>query len=80
MDDAPDLTAEFPPLPRPAKPQPAPKGVYCPSCRGTRLLATHTRKPCPGKTVRYRVCARCLSKVITEETIAKDRRPRGPKK
>lgn len=56
-----------------------PRGLFCPNCRGVRLVTTHTRQVCPGKTVRHRVCSACRTKVITEEVVARVRKPKSPK-
>lgn len=61
----------------PAKPEPNPRGIFCPDCRGVRLHVESVRHPCAGRTVRYYRCTACDAKVITEETVSRTRRPRG---
>lgn len=56
-----------------------PRGFYCPSCRGHRLSVTTVKRPCPGLVVRYRRCTACGAKLITEERVAKTRRPKAAK-
>lgn len=51
--------------------RPNPKGVYCPSCRGVRLVVSKVTRPCPGVCRRYRRCSACGAKVVTEERAVK---------
>jgi transcriptional regulator NrdR family protein len=51
-------------------PEPNPKGIYCPSCRGVRLEVYATRHPAPGLTVRYRECSACNTRLVTEERVS----------
>jgi len=51
-------------------PTPAnPKGLFCPNCRGVRLAVTTTKRPCPGRRVRYRKCTACGTRIRTVEVI-----------
>lgn len=54
---------------KPHKPKgPKPKGVYCRGCFATKGLVVETvRRPCPGKTVRYRKCKKCGTRRTTTE-------------
>jgi hypothetical protein len=56
-----------------------PKGLFCPGCHGTRLVVDTIRRPCPGKTVRYRICSACDTVVITEEMVSKARKVKKAK-
>lgn len=45
-----------------------PKGVYCPNCRGWRLLyVVRVYRPRAGVTIRYRRCSACETRFKTEE-------------
>jgi DNA-directed RNA polymerase subunit RPC12/RpoP len=50
-----------------------PKGLFCPECRGQRLVTTTTRRVCAGVTIRYRRCSACGFRIVTEEKLAKGR-------
>jgi transcriptional regulator NrdR family protein len=51
------------------------KGIVCPKCReeGRTVIET-VRRPTPGLVVRYRVCKKCLTRIVTEERVAKERK------
>ena len=77
-DAEPDEQAGEVRTPAPAVPprKPLQKGFYCPDCRGVRLAVTTTEKACPGLIVRYRRCSACGLRIVTEERVARTRRPR----
>lgn len=43
------------------------RGFACPECSGVRLFVYRTRRPARGLVVRYRECAACGFRVVTEE-------------
>lgn len=61
------------PPPKPAAP---PLGLYCPDCRGVRLMVVCTKKPCPGLRLRYRVCSACELVIRTKEVVIGTNRKR----
>lgn len=50
-------------------PDPNPKGLYCPSCRGVRLTVISSKKPAPGIKIRYRRCGACSHRFSTREVV-----------
>lgn len=57
-----------------SKPLPNPKGMFCPNCRGIRLVVTSRKRPAPGLRIRYLRCVECAARLKTEErmtTLAK---------
>lgn len=52
-------------------PDPNPKGLYCPACRGVRLTVAASRCPCPGVRVRYRRCTTCGAHLVTREIVVR---------
>ncbi|VTU02447.1 : Ogr_Delta [Gemmataceae bacterium] len=50
-------------------PDPNPKGLYCPNCRGVRLTVSSSKKPAPGIKVRYRRCSTCGHRFSTREVV-----------
>jgi Zn ribbon nucleic-acid-binding protein len=43
-------------------------GFTCPQCRGHRLAVYRTRRPCPGRVVRYRECSACGYREVGKES------------
>ena len=47
-------------------------GFHCTSCDAPLQVET-VRRPCPGVVLRYRVCAYCGLRVVTEERVSASR-------
>jgi hypothetical protein len=52
---------------------PSARGIRCPDHPGARLLVTTTRTPLVGLVVRYKRCAACGRRFVTEERPAPNR-------
>lgn len=54
---------------------PRPKGLFCPLCRGLRLITTSRRRPAPGIRIKYIRCESCQARLKLRETIVAVTRP-----
>jgi hypothetical protein len=51
------------------------RGIFCPTCRGVRLVVYRTRRPRMGLVRRYRECSACGLRLVTEEQAGRVIRP-----